>query len=78
MTSATMLCANCDAEFEVEAEVWFTTERHPYGSTTAAEHLVEVDGDPTPDACPDCGQPYDIDKALDRIIEAADTERWEA
>lgn len=77
MTSVTLWCENCDGEFEVETEVEFVTEHHPYGSTTAAEHLVEWDGDPTPDACPDCGQRYDIDKALDLIIETASNERWD-
>ena len=77
MTTDSIWCEECDEEFEVEADISFTTERHPYGSTTAEERLVEIDGGPWPDTCPNCGHAYDEQRALDRLIERAADERYD-
>ena len=38
------ITVDCPCGEEVEVEVTAHTDHHPYGSTTAAEHSIEVDG----------------------------------
>ena len=49
-------CPECGEEIpDIEVTVLFISERHPYGSTTATEHLAEIEESPDTIRCEDCG-----------------------
>lgn len=77
--SMTTNCPECDAEKEVEADVEFTSQYHPYGSTTAREDLVEVEVI-TDDLCAECGYELtakQMDVIRDVLVEVAQNERYQ-
>lgn len=62
-------CPQCDAPLDIAATVISTTNHHPYGSTTAAEHHTEVDLDEPGERCWSCGEPTDEDTVANTIID---------
>jgi hypothetical protein len=72
MSYATVTCPNeaCEADIDVEGDVAFGHDDHPYGSTTAREYHTEVEvyG---PLNCPECGAALDEEEIADEMIEAA-------
>ena len=71
MNYATVNCPECDEEIDVEGEVIFGHDDHPYGSTTAREDWVEVEvyG---PLKCPECAEELDNEALEEALVEAAE------
>lgn len=71
MSYATVNCPECGEEVDVEGEVIFGHDDHPYGSTTAREHHVEVEvyG---PLKCPECSAVLDKEWLEDELIAEAE------
>jgi uncharacterized protein (UPF0212 family) len=63
-------CPECDHEVELDFDVTFDRQWHDYGSTRAAEDLVEVELEGKA-VCPECGAKLNTDAASDRAIEDA-------
>ena len=67
-------CPACDAEIEdIEGEVFFCRQGHPYGSTTAYEQVDEVDV-PGEIVCPECGYTFngaEYDRVREHLHEHA-------
>lgn len=77
MTTVITNCPECDAEVEIEGNVIFETQWHPYGSTTAAEELVFVEIESN--RCPECGMEPALEEgaASDWLAETAQQEaQW--
>jgi hypothetical protein len=83
MTYISITCPNeeCEAEIEdIEAEVTDASTRHPYGSTTALEKLVEIEMVDSEIKCAECGYVLtgkEYDEVEDRLIETAQEEAYE-
>ena len=71
MSYATVNCPVCDEEIDVEGEVTFGHDDHPYGSTTAREYWTEVEvyG---PMKCPECAEELDQEALEEALVEAAE------
>jgi len=74
-------CPNCDEEIaDIEADIAFDFQYHPYGSTTAREDLIEVEAAPDEIVCGECGYHYtakEIDAVVDRLVEIANDMRYD-
>ena len=61
----------CPGDIEVTGTASFSTEHHPYGSTTASEELVEVEVDPI-EPCAICGFQLSTGDVEHELLEKAE------
>ena len=80
MTLVDYTCPNCDEEIEdIEADVEFSHDDHPYGSTTAREHHVEIEMNDDEIKCESCGYVLtgkEYNEVEDKMQVAAQDERY--
>lgn len=67
-------CPNCGADVDdIEGDVLFDTQYHPYGSTSVPEDITEIEG-PAEVTCDECGYKLtaeEIDRVQERLIDLA-------
>lgn len=81
MTLISYDCPECGEEIaDIEADVSFDHQDHPYGSTTAREELVEIEMHDDKIKCEECGYVLDGKEYADvedRMQTTAQDERWD-